>query len=183
MGARSVGSVFCCLLGLIATVLPSATASATACISGQHNMVFPPCTFDGGILSLDSATSSEFGQGLGHHTLVFFSGPDITVEADVAGGFPPYNSNDLGTGTTTGSITLTISSTVPGLLIDDIGFALIDPVTTGTGSISFSLGPLTGNQNSPPLELVFPTPLSSITGTLSVTLSSGVNGDATLTGE
>lgn len=85
-------------------------------------------------MSLDSATSAEFGQGLGHHTLVLFSGPDITIEADVADGFPPYNSNDLGTGTTTGSLTLTIS-TVSGLrLIDDIGFALIDPVTTGTGS-------------------------------------------------
>jgi hypothetical protein len=167
-------------LGLLATVLPPATASAAACISG-HNTFVSGCTFDDGVLSVD-ATSAEFGQGLGHHTLAIFSGPDITIEADVADGFPPYNSNDLGTGTTTGSITLTIS-TVSGLpLIDDISFALINPFTTGTGSISFSLGALTGNQNSAPLELVFLTPQSSITETLSVTLSSGADGDATLTG-
>jgi hypothetical protein len=167
-------------LGLIATVLPSTTASATACISG-HKTVVPPCTFDGGVLSLDSATVPELGQG-GHHSLVIFSGPDITIEADVLDGFPPYGSNDLGTGTNTGSVTFTIS-TVSGLpLIEDIGFALIDPFTSGTGSISWSLGSLTGDQNVTSGELLLLPHLSSVTETLSVTLNSGTDGDATVTG-
>lgn len=179
MGARFVGAVLGRVLGLIATVVPTAAASATACIAG-HNTVVPPCTFDGGVLSLDSAPSA--GLGLGHHTLALFSGPDITVTADVAGGYAPYNSNDLGTGTVTGSLTLTIS-TVSGLpLIDDVGFNLIDPVTTGTGSISWSVGALTGDQNTTSGELFFPAPLSSITETESMALNSGVSGDATLTG-
>ena len=70
---------------------PSASADL-ACVPG-HNTVVPPCTFDNNVLSLDSAAGIGGGGG-GHHTLVDFIGPTITIEADVAGGFPPNMATD-----------------------------------------------------------------------------------------
>lgn len=167
--------------GLIVGFLPSAGATEMACVSG-HNMTVPPCTFDNGVLSLDSASSTELGQGGGHNTQVIFSGTSITIEANVAGGFPSYNSNDSNTGTTNGTILIKIS-TLSGLpLIDDISFALIDPATSGTGSIAWSLGSVSGDQSKTSGDLIFATPQSSITETLSVTLNSGIDGDATVNG-
>ena len=154
------------------------------CISGQHHMVFPPCTFDGGLLSLDSGSGLDVGGGGGHHTLVFFLGPDIEIICDIN---CPYSASDSQTGTSSGSLTFTISTTVSGLLIDDLSLTLLDPSVTGTGSISWSLSSMgstvSGDQTTDSRELIFSTPQSSITGTVDVTLFAGCGPEPCISGD
>src|SRR5215470_9827791 len=108
MRRRTTALLFAVVVGSAVNLSTSRVVLATelACVSG-HNTVVPPCSFDSGVLSLDSASSVEFGSGGGHHTLANFSGPTITIEADVADGFPAYNSNDGVGGVSTGTLTLT----------------------------------------------------------------------------
>jgi hypothetical protein len=165
---------------LVAAVLAcfhSTLAWATPCIPG-HNTVVPPCTFDGGLLSLDSATGFG-GGGAGHHTLASFPGAGIEIACDLN---CPYKASDFG-GTSSFSVTFTIS-TVSGLpLIHDLSLLLLEPSVTGTGSISWSLGgTVFGDQTIDFGELIFSTPQSSITETIDITLSGGTSGDAFLNG-
>jgi hypothetical protein len=82
-------------------VLASSDALAIeiACVPGHHT-VAPPCTFDAGVLSLDSATGpngtelSGSGSGGGHNTQVTFPidpvlGPGIEIAANVPSNPPP----------------------------------------------------------------------------------------------
>src|SRR5437867_4105073 len=182
--------VFAVAFGVLTS--SEAWALEPACVPGHHTVV-PPCAFDGGVLSIDSATGPNGtdvftgGGGGGHHTLVTFPvdptlGPGIQVAADIAGGHPAYMATDSPTGTSSGSMTFTIS-TVSGLpLIKDLSIALLNPIVTGTGSISWSLGSLTGNQTISSGELVFAPPLSSITLTLTGSLIAGTSGNASIDG-
>ena len=161
-----------------------------ACIPGHHTVI-TPCTFDGGLLSLDAATGPNGtdvfagGGGGGHHTIVTFPtdpllGPGIQVAADIAGGHAPFMASTP-TGTSSGSITFTIS-TLSGLpLIEDLSIALLDPLVTGTGHISWSFGPLTGNQTNSSGEFSF-APVNSITETASGSLIPGESGTAQING-
>jgi PEP-CTERM motif len=151
----------------------STLASATPCIPG-HNTVVPPCTFDGGFLSLDSA-SGLGGGGAGHHTLASFPGASIEITCDLN---CPYKASDNTTapGISSSGITITIS-TVSGLpLIHDLSVQLLNASVIGTGSISWSLGGIA--QATDFGELIFSTPQSSITETIDLTLSTGTSGDA-----
>jgi PEP-CTERM motif-containing protein len=146
-----------------------AWATESPCIPG-HNTVVPPCTFDGGLLSLDAATLGIGGGGGGHHNLVSFPGSGIEIACDLN---CPFKASDDPTGTNSGSITFIIS-TVSGLpLIDDLSITLLDPSVTGTGTISWSLGTVSGDQTMDFGELIFNTPQSSITETATLTLSAG----------
>jgi len=170
------------------TLLPAARASGTelACVAG-HNTVVPPCTFDGGVLSLDSA---NFTSGLhgGHHALVSFPndpafGPGIQNAADIAGGNPPFMASDSTTspGVSSGSLTLTFSTIDGAHLIDALRFSLINPVVIGTGSITWSFGSVSGDQTTSSGELDF-APVSSITETFAGSLIAGASGDAAIDG-
>ena len=166
-----VGSLLTAVL--VAAVLGcfhSTLAWATPCIAGHHTVVIP-CTFDGGLLSLDSGTTLEVGGGMGgHDTMVSFPGSGIEITCDLN---CPYKASDNTTGTGGGSLTFTIS-TVSGLpLIHDLSLTLLDPSVTGTGSISWSLGTVSGDQTMNFGELIFSTPQSSITETANITLSAG----------
>ena len=170
-------------LALIVSLVPYSAAQATACIPG-HGTTVLPCTFDDGLLVLSNSTTPDLegGGGGGHHTLLLFSGSDITIEADVGHGALPYNSNDGGTGTDGGTVTFMVT-TASGLpLIQDYGLSLIDPNVSGTGTISWSLGALTGDQTVTSGDFVLPTPVNSLTDTLSITLNSGADGDASVVG-
>jgi PEP-CTERM motif len=172
-----VAVVLGCFHSTLAWAIP---VPESPCIPG-HNTVEPPCTFDGGLLSLDSA-SGFGGGGTGHHTLASFPGAGIEITCDFDCPFKASDST-TGPGTSGAFITLTIS-TVSGLpLIDDLSLLLLDPSVTGTGSISWSLGgTVSGDQTMDFGELIFNTPQSSITETLDITLSTGTSGDAFLEG-
>jgi hypothetical protein len=167
--------------------------SEPACVPGHHTVV-PPCTFDEGVLSLDAATGPNGtdvfagGGGGGHHSLVTFPidpilGPGIQDAADIAGGHLPFMATDSPTGVSSGSITQLTISTVSGQpLIEDLRFALLNPTVTGTGSISWSFGSLTGNQTITSGELVFATPVSSVTEMVNGSLIAGASGNASIDG-
>jgi hypothetical protein len=157
---------------LVAAVLGcfhSTLAWATPCIAGHHTVVIP-CTFDGGLLSLDAGIA-EVGGGMGgHDTMVSFPGSGIEIICVLN---CPYKASDVPTGTSGTSTTFMIS-TVSGLpLIHDFSLTLLDPTVTGTGTISWSLGTVSGDQTMDFGELIFNTPQSSITETFAITLSAG----------
>jgi len=182
MRSRIAGLLTSVLVAVVLGYFHSTSVWATElpCIPG-HNTVVPPCTFDGGLLSLDSA--SGLGSGGGHHTLASFPGAGIEIACDLN---CPYAASDSATGISSTAVTLTIS-TVSGLpLIDDLSITFLEPFgVTGTGSISWSLsgtgGTVSGDQTIDFGELIF-TPQSSITETVDVTLSAGTSGNAFLDG-
>jgi hypothetical protein len=122
------------------------------------------------LLSLDAGIA-EFGGGMGgHNTLISFPGAGIEIACNLN---CPYKASDDPTGTSGTSTTFTIS-TVSGLpLIHDFSLTLLDPTVTGTGTISWSLGTVSGDQTMDFGELIFNTPQSSITETFAITLSAG----------
>jgi hypothetical protein len=113
----------------------------------------------------------------GHHTLADFVGSTITVEADITGGFPPYEATDSSTGVNDLRLTLTISTVSGAPLIDDLSIQLLNPVLVGTGTMTANLtgdvafGPVT-NPGTTPLHPTF-APTNSITETFDLTLSTG----------
>ena len=178
------------LLAVVCLLLtPSAWASEIACVSGHLTLV-TPCTFDGAVLSLDSAPGLDIGGGGGgHHTLVEFAGSTISIMADLPNGNPPYKASD---NTTTGISSLmgTITvSTIGGLpLIGDLSLQLLSPSLIGTGTMSFSgtgtanLVALTGLPGSTFEDVSF-APTSSLTETFNFQLSTGCGApSATCTG-
>jgi hypothetical protein len=182
MRSRIAGLLTSVLVAVVLSYFHSTLAWATElpCAPG-HNTVVPPCTFDGGLLSLDSATGFG-GGGAGHHTLASFPGAGIEITCDLN---CPFKASDSTTGPgTSGAFVTFVISTVSGLpLIDDLSLTLFDPSVTGTGSISWSLGgTVSGDQTMDFGELIFNTPQSSITETVDVTLSAGTDGDAFLQG-
>jgi len=171
--------------GCLALGSPIGAAWATACVPG-HNTVITPCTFDSGVLSFNSATGPNGadlgGSGGGHHTVVSFPGAGIQISADT--GFPPYSASMDGTnGVLTATITLDVS-TVSGLpLIHDISLSLLDPVVTGTGTITWSLdGHSETFPNNNPIDIVLPIAVSGTTDVLSITMTEGTAGDASVEG-
>jgi len=185
---RSVFAGFALISLVIAA--PEAFATEAACIPGNHT-VAPPCTFDAGLVSLDSATSPEPTGGGGHHTIVSFPtsafGPGIEVAADIANGNPPYSATDTGGTSSSGSITFTLSTVGGSYLIDALRFSLIDPLVTGTGSIGWSLGSasdgfVSGDQTTSSGDLNLASAAGSVTETIAGTLSAGTSGSATMTG-
>ena len=59
-----IGSLLAAVLvAAIVGCFHSTLAWATPCIAGHNNLVLP-CTFDGGLLSLDSGTSLDVGGGM-----------------------------------------------------------------------------------------------------------------------
>ena len=161
---------------------PERVAWAAACIPG-HNTVVAPCTFDNGALSLDSTSGADLsGAGGGHHTIVSFPGSAIEIAADT--GFPPYSASMDGTnGVATKSITISVS-TVSGLpLIEDVSLTLIDPIITGTGSITFSVdGDTATFPTTSSVDLLLPIDVNSTTDTFSITLAEGTSGNASVEG-
>jgi len=151
-----------------------------------HHTVHPPCTFDGGLLSLDAGSSDFSGGGGmgGHDTMVSFPGAGIEITCVLN---CPYQANDGLTGTNTAAAVFMIS-TFSGLpLIHDFSLTLLDPSVTGTGSISWNLGTVSGDQTMDFGELIFSTPQSSITETANITLSTGctepcTSGNASVSG-
>ena len=158
---------------------PSAWASEIACVSGHLTLV-TPCTFDGSILSLDSAPGLDIGGGGGgHHTLVEFSGSTITIMADILHGNPPYSAADNTTTCMTGLMgPLTVSTVSGSPLIDDLSLQLLFPSLIGTGTMSFSgtgtanLVALTGLPGSTFENVTF-APTNSLTETFNFQLSTG----------
>ena len=155
-----------------------AWADELACVSG-HNTVFLPCTFDNGVLSVDSATGFPAGGGGGgHHTLVEFVGATFTIEADIANGNPPYMATDDPSGVSELIGTITISTVSGAPLIGDLSLELLSPILTGTGTMSLSntgsanIGPLTGLPGSTFQQVSFG-PTNSITETFDFILSTG----------
>ncbi len=105
---------------------------------------------------------------------------------------PPYSASENGgTNAFTGRVTISSISGQP--IIHDAGLSLLNPFVTGGGSISWdfaapalgldsgSLTQATGN-----FDFIFSTPVSSLTETLTITLSSNCTepcaGDATING-
>jgi hypothetical protein len=168
----------------IATLIaayPQRITWAAACIPG-HNTVVTPCTFDNGALSIDNTSGPDLsGNGGGHHTIVSFPGPSIEIAADT--GFPPYSASMDGTnGVAAKSITITVS-TISGLpLIEDVSLTLIDPVITGTGSITFGVDGDTATFPTTSVDLLLPIDVNSTTDTFSITLSEGTSGNASVEG-
>ena len=184
----SASAVFA-LAAAISLFSPTAALADTACISG-HNTVAPPCTFDSGILLLSSATGfPSGGGGGGHHTLAEFVGPTVTIEADIAAGKLPFEATDnLTTGISELTGTVTISTVSGEPLIGDLSLQLLSPDIIGTGTMSFSLtgtgnvGPLTGLSGSTFQDVSF-APTNSITETIDFVLSTGCGApSATCTG-
>ena len=170
--------------------LTPSQALAVACAPG-HNTVIPPCTFDNGALLLTAAAGEVVaGQGGGHHTLVTFPvdsvlGPGIQLAADIAGGFPPYRATDTGGSSVSGTITFGVS-TVSGLsLIEDVSVTLLNPLITGTGSITAALGSLTLTCTLSTCtsfgESLF-SPTNSFSGLFTFTGSTGSAGNASVDG-
>jgi hypothetical protein len=153
-----------------------AWATELPCIPGHHTVVLP-CTFDGGLLSLDAGIA-DFGGGMGgHNTLISFPGAGIEIACNLN---CPY---EAGTTGTSGASTTFMISTVSGLpLIHDFSLTLLAPSVTGTGTISWSLGTVSGDQTIDFGELIFNTPQSSITETANITLSAGTSGNASVNG-
>jgi hypothetical protein len=156
----------------------STTARAElACVPGHHTVVLP-CTFDSGVLSIDSATGFAGGGGGGHHTLVEFAGSTFTIEADIALGNPPYMATDDPSGVSESGGTITISTVSGEPLIGDVSLELLSPILTGTGTMSLSItgtaniGPLTGLPGSTFQDVSFG-PTNSITETFDFILSTG----------
>jgi len=172
-------------------LLSAARASAVSCTPG-HNTVVPPCTFEHGLVSLDSATSPDPSTG-GHHTLVSFPflqdfGTGIQVAADVFGGYPPYSATDGGSTSVNFSITFTLSAPNAAEQIKKLRFVAINPQVTGAGSITWTFGngtppgSVSGDQNITSGDLIFGSAVGSTTETLTGTLSTGGNGTATADG-
>jgi len=180
MRSRIAGLLTSVLVAVVLGYFHSTLAWATElpCVPG-HNTVVPPCTFDGGLLSLDSATGFG-GGGAGHHTLASFPGAGIEITCVLN---CPYQANDGLTGTNTAAAVFMIS-TFSGLpLIHDLSLTLLDPSVTGTGSISWSLGTVSGDQTMNFGELIFSTPQSSITETANITLSAGCGPEPCTSGD
>ena len=161
-----------------------AWAIESPCIAGHHT-VAPPCTFDGGLLSLDGGITEIGGGGGGHDTMVSFPGAGIEIICVLN---CPFKASNDPTGTSGTSTTFMIS-TFSGLpLIHDFSVTLLDPSVTGTGTINWSLGSVSGDQTKDFGELIFNTPQSSITETFAITLSAGctpepcTSGDASING-
>jgi len=178
---KKVGASAVILLAvpLFLLLSPGAWASEIACVSGHLTLV-TPCTFDGSILSLDSAPGLDIGGGGGgHHTLVEFAGSTITITADLLNGNPPYRASD---NTTTGISslmgTITVSTVSGSPLIGDLSLQLLSPSLIGTGTMSFSgtgtanLVALTGLPGSTFEDVSF-APTSSLTETFNFQLSTG----------
>jgi hypothetical protein len=153
-------------IAFVALHSPPAASAELACVPG-HNTVTVPCTFDGGLLSFDAGNSLDLsGGGGGHDALVSFTGAEIQI---ICGANCPFEASDSVTGTISASSPSFTISTVSGLpLITELSLTLIDPSVTGTGTIAWSLGPLTGDQTTPSLDLTFATPQSSITEPISI---------------
>jgi hypothetical protein len=128
---------------------PPSVAWATACIPG-HNTVVLPCTFDGGLLTLDNAViTGQAGAGGNHNTLIEFGGtsfnPTVLFKADVDNGFDPFSSTE-----STSPISLSFeiggcgsdpgcpAVVLPGLQIGGLSLTLIDP--SGDLTVSLSNG-------------------------------------------
>jgi hypothetical protein len=146
-----------------------AWAMELPCIAGHHTVVLP-CTFDGGLLSLDAGIA-DFGGGMGgQQTMISFSGAGIEIACDLN---CPYQASDE-TGGTNGTSTTFMISTVSGLpLIDNLSLTLLDPSVTVGRTISWRLGTASGDQTMDFGELIFDTPQSSITQRAAITLSAG----------
>src|SRR6266852_2929805 len=118
MRSRIAGLLTSVLVAVVLGYFHSTLAWAipeSPCIPG-HNTVVPPCTFDGGLLSLDSA--SGFGSGGGHHTLASFPGAGIEITCDLN---CPFKASDSTTGPGTSGAFLTFTiSTVSGLHLLDV---------------------------------------------------------------
>jgi hypothetical protein len=175
----------------MAVTMPQA-AWATACIAG-HNTVAIPCTFGNGALSLNNATGPNgadlAGSGEGHHTLVNFPtdpvlGPGIEIEADPTSSFPAYSASHDGTnGVATSTITFAVSTVSSAPAIQTISLTLLNPMVTGTGTISWSLDGHTETfPSTSVVSVALPTSVNSSTNMLSITLSEGASGDASITG-
>jgi hypothetical protein len=159
--------VMALFLGL--TSAPAWAGPEAACVGG-HNSVAPPCTFDGGVLSLDAGSVFDVGSGVGHAFTITFTGTTIDVACGVD---CPFAASDAAGGSNAATLSLTVSAVDGTALIDDVSLALTDPTATGTGSIAWSLGTLSGDQNTTAGDLTFGTPQSSITETLDITLDAG----------
>lgn len=188
---KFVSAVLVVALGL--TVSSSLWAAPEPeCIEGHHTVV-APCAFPNAALSLDAATGPNgddvfLESGGGHHGIVTFPidpnlGPGIQLRADIEGAHPPYRAADDPNGVYIGSITQLSISTLSHLpLIKGLSFELLNPVVTGTGSISWSFASLAGDQTKPFDDIVFANPVNSITGALTVSLIAGPNGNASVDG-
>lgn len=178
MVRRKRFGLFVAFAAVICLSLAPGAWAELACVPG-HQTVILPCTFDSGVLSIDSATGfGSGGGGGGHHTLTEFAGPTFTIEADVAAGNPPYMATDDPSGTSTSTGTITISTVGGAPVIGDVSLELLNPVLTGTGTISISLtgpaniGPLTGLPGSTSQDVSF-APTNSITEAFDFQLSTG----------
>jgi hypothetical protein len=183
-------------LGSLIALVPASRATAADCIPG-HNTVVLPCTFDSGLISIDSATGPNGadltgGGGGGHHTLVSFPyssfGAGFQIEADIAGGRPPYSATDGGGTSVSPSITFKLTATSASAQINKLRFVLINPQVSGAGSITWTFGngtppgSVSGDQTITSGDLIFASPISTTTETLSATLSTGGAGSATVDG-
>lgn len=174
-------------VAMVGTAFLSQAVWAAACVPG-HGTVIPPCTFDGGVLTLQSATNADFSSGGGHNTQITFPvsptlGPGIQIAADPSAAFPTFSASHDGiNGVDTATIGLTVSAQA-GFLIHDVSFTLLSPQVTGTGTISWSLDGVTETfPGSSFVDIVLPQNVSSITDTLIITLSEGSSGDASIVG-
>jgi formylglycine-generating enzyme required for sulfatase activity len=177
-------------LSSLMALLSAPRASALACVPGAKT-VFPPCTFDGGLISLDSAPIFPGDiDTIGSFPTSSF-GPGLEVAANIAGGFPPFTSVGHPNGTNSASITLTLSTVGGTYLIDALRFSLIDPAVTGTGTITWGfgsasdgyvLGLVDGLIQTTSGDLNLASTVSSVTETINGSLISGASGTATMTG-